>query len=154
MPAVPMRVGYPRVFILLGIVTASCVHRSAPAAASACLENRTPVGYQSKLTVVPGGSTTAVEGMVLLRGANAPLSDAGVWIDPPNGATTRTAADGRFTLGDVAPGRHAIVMRRIGVESLRDSITVPVAGELRIEAQESMLDGGCEGLGAVRTANS
>ena len=153
MRGVSMRVGRLPVYFLLGILTTSCVHRSAPAAASACLEDRRRVGFQSELTVVPGGASTAVEGVVLLRGTNAPLPDAGVWIDPPAGPTTLTAADGQFTFGDVTAGRHAILMRRIGFESLRDSITVPVAGQLRIAAEQSMLDGGCEGFGAVRTGN-
>jgi carboxypeptidase family protein len=152
MRAITVRIGRLQV-TLLGILTASCLHRAGPSASSLCLEDRRPVGFQSVLTVVPGAAATAVEGVVLAREANTPLPEAGVWIDPPNGPTTRTAADGRFTFGDVAPGRHAVLMRRIGYKSLRDSITVPVAGQLRIEAQQSMLDGGCEGLGEVRTAN-
>ena len=151
MRGVSMRVGRLPVHVLLGILTISCVHRSVPA--SACIEDRRRVGFKSELTVAPGGASAAVEGVVLLRGTNAPLPDAGVWIDPPNGPTTLTAADGRFTFGDVAAGRHALLMRRIGFETLRDSITVPVPGQLRIAAEQSMLDGGCEGLGAVRTGN-
>ena len=147
-----MRVGRPGALFIFGILTASCVHRPGPPS-SPCIDDPKPVGFRSVLTIVPGGTSTAVEGAVLVREENTPLPDAGVWIDPPNGPTTRTAADGRFTFGDVAPGRHAVVMRRIGFESLRDSITVPIAGHLRIEAQQSMLDGGCDGLGEVRTAN-
>ena len=147
-----MRVSRPRALFIFGMLEASCVHRSGPSP-SPCIDRPKPIGFQSVLTIVPGGTSTAVEGVVLVREQNTPLPEAGVWIDPPNGPTTQTAADGRFTFGDVAPGRHAVVMRRIGFESLRDSITVPLAGQLRIEAQQSMLDGGCEGFGEVRTAN-
>jgi hypothetical protein len=146
-----MRAGRPWAYFIFGILTTGCVHRPGPPS-SPCIDDPKPVDFRSVLTIVPGGTSGAVGGLVLVREDNTPLPDAGVWIDPPNGPTVRTAADGRFTFGDVAPGRHAVVMRRIGFESLRDSITVPVTGELRIEAQQSMLDGGCEGLGAVRTA--
>jgi len=43
-------------------------------------------------------------------------------------------------------------MRRIGMRGLRDSIEVPVAGQLRIEAQPVPNDGGCDSFGGVTVA--
>ena len=148
-----MRVVRPLVHVTIGILTVSCVRRPATPSSAACAVERKPAGFESVLTIIPSAATTAVRGVAVVRESNVPLPDADVWINPPHGPTARTAADGRFTLGELAPGRYAIVMRRIGFESLRDSITVPVTGQLRIEAQQSPLDGGCEGLGAVRTAD-
>ena len=151
---VRMRVPRPLLPVVVGLLVVSCVHRSGTASSSAaCIVDPKPAGFESVLTIASGAATRAVDGVVVVRESNAPLPDADVWINPPHGRAARTAADGRFMLGELAPGRYAILMRRIGFESLRDSITVPVNGRLQIEARQSMLDGGCDGLGSVRTAD-
>ena len=88
----------------------------------------------------------------LFVGGSDPLAGAKVWIDAAATEPVKTAADGRFVFRAVTPGRHAVAMRRIGMRGLRDSIEVPVAGQLRIEAQPVPNDGGCDSFGGVTVA--
>ena len=101
------------------------------------------------MSVTAGPIAADVEGVVVLRGIDAPLAGATIWMDTTASEPVTSAADGRFVLRAVRPGRHAIVMRRIGVQGLRDSINVPIAGQLRIEAQPVAYDDGCDGFGGV-----
>jgi hypothetical protein len=104
------------------------------------------------LSVTAGPTTSDVEGVVILSETGAPLAGARVWIDDAATEPVETAADGRFVFRAVGIGRHAIAMRRIGMRGLRDSIDVPVAGQLRVEALPIPSDGGCEGFGEVTVA--
>ena len=90
--------------------------------------------------------------MVVLGVTGTPLAGAKVWLDTTASEPAESGADGRFVFREARFGRHAIVMRRIGVRGLRDSIDVPVAGELRIVAQPVPNDGGCDSFGDVTVA--
>ena len=121
-------------------------------AATACIEDEIHMGAPSRLRVVTGPAASGVEGVVVLGATGAPLAGAKIWLDTTASEPAVSAADGRFGFRDVHRGRHLIVMRRIGVRGLRDSIEVPVAGQLRIEAGRVANDGGCDSFGEVTVA--
>ena len=141
-------------FLVLAALLCACVRpRTTLATATAgCVEDERSLGPPSRLSVTAGPTTSDVEGVVILSETGAPLSGANVWIDAAATEFVETAADGRFVFRAVGPGRHAIAMRRIGMRGLRDSIDVPVAGQLRVEALPVPNDGGCESFGEVTVA--
>jgi hypothetical protein len=138
---------------VVALLSACASPRSRPVSATAvCIEDERHLGPPSQLSVTTGPVASDVEGVVVLRPTGAPLAGAKVWLDTTANEPTESAANGRFVFREVRPGRHAIVMRRIGVRGLRDSIDVPVAGQLRIEAQPVPNDGGCDSFGEVTVA--
>ncbi len=125
---------------------------TAAAATTECVEDERRLGPPSRVSVIAGPTSSDLEGVVILSETGAPLPGAKVWIDAAVTESVETAADGRFVFRAVRPGRHAIAMRRIGMRGLRDSIDVPVAGQLRVEALPVPNDGGCDSFGEVTVA--
>jgi hypothetical protein len=110
-------------------------HRPAPAPpAAGCADSSWPSTPSSKMRLVPGKPSADVRGVVVFAETGEPVSQAALWIDSTTGAAVVTASDGRFAFPGVVPGRHQIVMRRIGLRGIRDTINAPIAGELRIVA--------------------
>jgi hypothetical protein len=130
----------------------ACVRPRTTPAAAGCVDDEPTLGPPSRLTVTAGAKTSDVEGVVILSETGNPLPGARLWIDAAATESVETAADGRFVFRAVSPGRHAIAMRRIGVRGLRDSIDVPLAGQLRVEAEPVANDGGCDSFGEVTVA--
>ena len=100
----------------------------------------------STLKIVAGPATSVVSGVVVLQSTGIGLPDAIIQLDPPHGPVVKSAANGGFDFGSIARGRHSVIMRRIGVRTLRDSLTVPVIGALRVDAVEQVL---CDEFGIV-----
>ena len=139
-----------RSMICLALAASACARsRAAVSAPAECVDDERVLGPPSRLRVMPGAVTSDIAGVIVLAMTSEPLPGARIWIDSTTTDPAETAADGRFLFRGVRPGRHAIVMRRIGVRTLRDSIDVPVAGSLRIEALQPPNDGGCASFGAV-----
>ena len=138
--------------LALAALLCACARSLATTATAGCVEDERSLGPPSRLSVIAGPATSDVEGVVILSETGAPLAGAKVWIDAAATESVETAADGRFVFRSVGPGRHAIAIRRIGMRGLRDSIDVPVAGQLRVEALPVPNDGGCESFGEVTVA--
>ena len=139
--------------VVVALLSACASPRPRPVSApAACIEDARRLGPPSQLRVTPGPVASDVEGVVVHGVTGAPLAGAKVWLDTTASEPAESAPDGRFVFRDVRPGRHGLVMRRIGVRGLRDSIDVPVAGQLRIEAQPVPNDGGCDSFGEVTVA--
>ena len=140
--------------LAFAVLLCACARpRTSPATATAgCVEDERSLGPPSRLSVTAGPTTSDVAGVVVLSATGAPLPGAKVWIDAAASESVETAADGRFVFRAVRPGRHTIAMRRIGMRGLRDSIEVPVAGQLQVEAQPVPNYGGCDSFGEVTVA--
>ena len=102
--------------------------------AGGCADSGLPPTRSSLMRLVPGKSTAEVRGIVVFAETGEPVNQASLWMDSTTGAPVVTAADGRFGFPAVGAGRHQLVMRRVGLRGIRDTIEAPVAGELRIEA--------------------
>ena len=62
-------------------------------------------------------------------GAGSPVRDAVVVVDPDSASRrTRTTADGRFRIDSVTPGKHFLLVARLGFRPRRMTITVPANG--------------------------
>lgn len=94
----------------------------------------------------------AIAGSVIQAGTGLPVDGARIALSTVPAVGAITDSVGRFEIRDVAPGRYAVVIRRIGFTTTRDSIVVPEEGGLRIDAELQMapLDGPCSGFGLVR----
>ena len=117
-------------------------------AAAGCADSGLPPTRSSRMRVVPGKTTADVRGVVVFAETGEPVIQARLWMDSTTGAPVVTTADGRFNFPAVSAGRHQIVMRRIGLRGIRDTIDAPVAGELRIEAALMGMDP-CGEFGSV-----
>lgn len=138
--------------LVIAALLGACARPRTTPATAGCADDERSLGPPSRLTLIAGPRTSDVEGVVIFAETGNALPGAKVWIDAAATESAETAADGRFVFRAVSPGRHAIVMRRIGVRGLRDSIDVPVAGQLRVEAQPVPNDGGCDSFGEVTVA--
>ena len=131
------------------LTVGSCMRHRPPKTVSAAADCGEPSGPVSQLRVIPGERTQAVRGVVVYSATGEPLDQVSLWMDSVIGKPVVTAADGRFSFPVQRVGRHQIVMRRVGVRGLRDTIEVPVAGELRLEAAPPPFDSLCGEFGSV-----
>ena len=134
------RVVLSGVLCCVAFVVGGCTrHRPAAVkppvnAAAGCADSGRPPAPSSQMRVVPGKTSAEVWGVVVFAATGEPVDQAALWMDSTTGKPVVTAADGRFGFPAVGAGRHQIVMRRVGLRGIRDTIDVPIAGELRIEA--------------------
>lgn len=107
-----------------------------------------PVEVQSAASMRTG----TIAGSVAHAFTDQPLDGARIALSTVPAVGAITDSLGRFQVRSVAPGRYAIVIRRIGFTTTRDSLTIPVEGGLRIAArlEPAPLDGPCSGFGKVR----
>src|SRR5581483_2379759 len=78
--------------------------------------------------------TGVIEGTIRSAGEHRPLADVLILIDGTVRGTL-SDADGRFRLADVPAGEWTLLARRIGLESLRRSVTVRTGQLTHVELQ-------------------
>jgi hypothetical protein len=78
--------------------------------------------------MAPGGSASVTElqsfGGTIKNASRRPVADAWV-ILPEAGRWTASDRDGRFVLRSLPAGRHAVVVRTLGGEELKATVTIP-----------------------------
>lgn len=105
-----------------------------------------------RVEVAPRVQQGAVSGTVGSAQLETFLNHAWITLFTEPLTQANTDSLGRFALQGVPPGRYAIVIRRVGFQPVRDSVTVPRAGGLRLVVQLAIepRHGPCTGHAFVR----
>jgi hypothetical protein len=97
--------------------TALLLRASADSASSSAVPVRIPANgrfARAELTMDPQTAVTAVfSGLVLTDSTQRPISDAEV-VFPELSKLARTDERGAFRVGDIPPGEHRVIVRRVG----------------------------------------
>lgn len=93
-----------------------------------------PGAFRLAMTPTDGpdaGLMTGIVGVVTDQVSGEPVSDVVVNV-PGAGRTTRTGVEGRFSIGDLVPGRHEIRFSHLGYAERSESIDVQMGRVTRV----------------------
>ena len=98
------------------------------------------------------GTPGTLTGVVTDAGSGTPLVGAAVGFASAAARPAVTGTDGVFVLGDVAPGPHELVIRRLGYEARRVPLSAPDSAGLvlTVRLQPAGFDGPCSGFAMTR----
>jgi hypothetical protein len=110
-----------------------------------------PFSGLMEITSSPTAAPGFVAGRIVGRITARPVQGAVILLDTDSLHSVTTQGDGRFAIA-ASPGRHRLLVRRIGYYGYASSVTLPFPqpSEVVITLAETVLDGPCSGFGMVQ----